>query len=57
MAWEKHYLALNANQRVGGKALGIDADGYIHFRHTLASFDKAILREHEHGIEVDAEGS
>ena len=49
MAWKGHVLAINANQRIGGEVLGIDAEGYIHFRHTWQSFEQATHWEHHYG--------
>lgn len=33
-AWKGHHLAVNINKRMGGVAMGIDPDGFIHFKHT-----------------------
>lgn len=35
MAHKNHLLALNINQHIGGELLGVDEDGYYHFKHTL----------------------
>lgn len=37
MAWKNHYLALHINHKLGAEVLGIDEDGYVHFKHTLDS--------------------
>lgn len=34
MAWKGHVLAVNINQRIGGQLLGIDSEGFYHFKHT-----------------------
>jgi hypothetical protein len=40
LAWHGHVLAININNRVGGVALGIDSDGFIHYKHTLEGLVK-----------------
>ena len=35
LAWKGHARAININQRVGGKLLGLDEEGFYHFEHTL----------------------
>jgi len=41
MAWVNHLVARHINQKLGGKVLGIDSESYVHFLHTLASFEAA----------------
>lgn len=40
LAWKGHILAININQRIGGELLGIDNDGFYHFRHTTNSLGR-----------------
>jgi hypothetical protein len=52
LAWKEHYLAININQHMGGVALGLDGDGFIHFEYTLDSLNAATRAER--GRERDA---
>lgn len=52
MAWKEHWLAIRINQHMGGKVMGQDPDGFIHFEYTLESLDRATAAER--GRERDA---
>lgn len=35
LAWKEHWAAININQRIGGQLMGLDGDGYYHFKHSI----------------------
>lgn len=52
MAWREHYMAIRINQHMGGKVLGVDSQGFIHFEYTAASLDAATRAERGRESEI-----
>lgn len=51
LAWKNHILALNINQRVGGRLLGLDDEGFYHFEHTAEGLGNSTIEVMSRGQE------